>query len=279
MTEQELKRIIEAILFAADDPVNLSQLQAVFAEDDGPDADAIKAAIAALQEDYAEHSLELREINSGYRFQVKQDYANWVAKLWEEKPSRYSRAVLETLALIAYRQPITRGEIEEVRGVSVSTQIIKTLQEREWVKVVGHRDVPGKPALYATTHEFLDYFNLKSLQDLPPLAELRDIDSINAELDWGDEGQQDAAADSESEEASTMNDLAGTDSEADVDTDTDTDTEAEAEAEAEVEAEQPAEAALQDEEADTDREADVDSEEETGQEEATRSERVLSAEH
>lgn len=273
MTEQELKRIIEAILFAADDPVNLSQLQAVFAEDDGPDTDAIKAAIAALQDDYTEHSLELREINSGYRFQVKQDYANWVAKLWEEKPSRYSRAVLETLALVAYRQPITRGEIEEVRGVSVSTQIIKTLQEREWVKVVGHRDVPGKPALYATTHEFLDYFNLKSLQDLPPLAELRDIDSINAELDWGDEGQQDDAADSEAD-ASTMDD-AGADSETDVDTDTDTDTDTEAEAEAE----QSAEAALQDEDADTDFEADVDSEEETGQEEATRSDRVLSAEH
>ncbi|MFP3874325.1 MAG: SMC-Scp complex subunit ScpB [Thiohalophilus sp.] len=266
MTEQELKRIIEAILFAADDPVNLSQLQAVFAEGDGPDADAIKAAIAALQDDYAEHSLELREIGSGYRFQVKQDYANWVARLWEEKPSRYSRAVLETLALIAYRQPITRGEIEEVRGVSVSTQIIKTLQEREWVKVVGHRDVPGKPALYATTREFLDYFNLKSLQDLPPLAELRDIDSINAELDWGEEGQLDAAADSESE-ASTLDDPAGTDSE---ETDVDTDIEAEAE--------QPAEAALQDEDADTGVEASADSEDETEQEES-RSTRVVSAEH
>lgn len=198
MTEQELKRIIESILFAADDPVNLNQLQAVFGENDGPDVDAIKAAIAALQEDYAEHSLELRAVGSGYRFQVKQDYANWVSKLWEEKPARYSRAVLETLALIAYRQPITRGEIEEVRGVSVSTQIIKTLQEREWVKVVGHRDVPGKPALYATSKEFLDYFNLNSLQDLPPLAELRDIDSINAELDWGDNVGQSELSDAES---------------------------------------------------------------------------------
>ena len=203
MTEQELKRIIEAILFAADDPVNLSQLQAVFAEDDGPDTDAIKAAIAGLQEDYAEHSLELREISSGYRFQVKQDYANWVSKLWEEKPARYSRAVLETLALIAYRQPITRGEIEEVRGVSVSTQIIKTLKEREWVKVVGHRDVPGKPALYATTHEFLDYFNLESLQDLPPLAELRDIDSINAELDWGENNADEDAVASNAQDTDT----------------------------------------------------------------------------
>lgn len=195
MTEQELKRIIESVLFAADEPVSLKQLQGVFAEEDAPDSGAIKSAIAALQEDYADHSLELREVGSGYRFQVKQDYANWVSKLWEEKPARYSRATLETLALIAYRQPITRGEIEEIRGVSVSSQIIKTLQEREWVKVVGHRDVPGKPALYATTHEFLDYFNLQSLQDLPPLAELRDIDSINAELDWGEEGADTAASD------------------------------------------------------------------------------------
>lgn len=190
MTEQELKRIIESVLFAADEPVSLKQLQGVFGDDNPPETKAIKSAIAGLQEDYADHSLELREVGSGYRFQVKQDYAGWISKLWEEKPARYSRATLETLALIAYRQPITRGEIEEIRGVSVSTQIIKTLQDREWIKIVGHRDVPGKPALYATTSEFLDYFNLKSLQDLPPLAELRDIDSINAELDWGDDDSE-----------------------------------------------------------------------------------------
>lgn len=205
MTEQELKRIIESVLFAADDPVSLNQLQAVFTEDEAPEVDAIKAAIAGLQEDYADHSLELREVSSGYRFQVKQDYANWVSKLWEEKPARYSRATLETLALIAYRQPITRGEIEEIRGVSVSTQIIKTLQERDWIKVVGHRDVPGKPALYATSKEFLDYFNLQSLQDLPPLAELRDIDSINAELDWGEQlAQEEAAASGQDENPSVV---------------------------------------------------------------------------
>ncbi|MGD8407796.1 MAG: SMC-Scp complex subunit ScpB [Thiohalophilus sp.] len=190
MTEQELKRIIESVLFAADEPVSLKQLQGVFGDDNPPETSAIKSAIASLQEDYADHSLELREVGSGYRFQVKQDYAGWISKLWEEKPARYSRATLETLALIAYRQPITRGEIEEIRGVSVSTQIIKTLQDREWIKIVGHRDVPGKPALFATTSEFLDYFNLKSLQDLPPLAELRDIDSINAELDWGDDDSE-----------------------------------------------------------------------------------------
>jgi segregation and condensation protein B len=216
MTEQELKRILESVLFAADEPVSINQLQGIFAEDNMPEADAIKSAIASLQDDYADHSLELREVSSGYRFQVKQDYANWVAKLWEEKPARYSRATLETLALIAYRQPITRGEIEEVRGVSVSTQIIKTLQDREWIKVVGHRDVPGKPALYATTKEFLDYFNLKSLQDLPPLAELRDIDSINAELDWGDEetpGQTDTGENQfASADEAAMNDVSQSDS-------------------------------------------------------------------
>ncbi len=200
MNEQELKRIIESILFAADQPVNMNQLLGLFPEGDAPEQDIIEQAIASLQEDYADHSLELREIGSGYRFQVRQDYAAWVSRLWEEKPARYSRAILETLALIAYRQPITRAEIEEIRGVSVSTQIIKTLMEREWVKVVGHRDVPGKPALYATTREFLDYFNLKSLEELPPLAELRDIDSINAELDLElAEQVQAAAGDSEAD--------------------------------------------------------------------------------
>lgn len=185
MNEQELKRIIEAILFAADQPVNMNQLMGLFPEGETPAQDIVEQAIASLQEDYADHSLELREVSSGFRFQVRQDYASWVSKLWEEKPARYSRATLETLALIAYRQPITRAEIEEIRGVSVSTQIIKPLMERQWLKVVGHRDVPGKPALYATTKEFLDYFNLKSLEELPPLAELRDIDSINAELELG----------------------------------------------------------------------------------------------
>lgn len=200
MNEQELKRIIESILFAADQPVNMNQLLGLFPEGDAPEQDIIEQAIASLQEDYADHSLELREVGSGYRFQVRQDYAAWVSRLWEEKPARYSRAILETLALIAYRQPITRAEIEEIRGVSVSTQIIKTLMEREWVKVVGHRDVPGKPALYATTREFLDYFNLKSLEELPPLAELRDIDSINAELDLElAEQVQAAAGDSEAD--------------------------------------------------------------------------------
>jgi segregation and condensation protein B len=178
-----LKQIIEAVLFAADEPLNLNRLMSLFPEESVPERDMIKQAIARIQEECADRSIELKEVGSGYRFQVKQDYAQWASKLWEERPARYSRATLETLALIAYRQPITRGEIEEVRGVSVSSQIIKSLMEREWIKIVGHRDVPGKPALYATSREFLDYFNLKSLDELPSLAELRDIDAINAELE------------------------------------------------------------------------------------------------
>ena len=183
MNEDQLKQIIEAVLFAADEPLNLNRLMSLFPEESGPDQDMIKQAIARIQDECRDRSIELKEVGSGYRFQVKQDYAQWATKLWEERPSRYSRATLETLALIAYRQPITRGEIEEVRGVSVSSQIIKSLMERDWIKIVGHRDVPGKPALYATTREFLDYFNLKSLEELPSLAELRDIDAIYAEFD------------------------------------------------------------------------------------------------
>jgi segregation and condensation protein B len=194
MQETELKNVIEAALFAADEPLSLKRLQGLFPEQGNPGSEAIRQALAQLQEDYAARAVELKEVGSGYRFQVRQAYAEWVSKLWEERPPRYSRATLETLALIAYRQPITRGEIEEVRGVSVSSQIIKTLLERDWIKVVGHRDVPGKPALYATTRAFLDYFNLKSLDELPTLAELRDIDAINAELELGLPEAGDAAA-------------------------------------------------------------------------------------
>ena len=185
MNEKQLLKIIEAVLFAADAPMSLNQLLALFDENSGVDKDALSKAIESIQHDCHNRSIELREIASGYRFQVKQDYADWASKLWEDKPAKYSRATLETLALIAYRQPITRAEIEEVRGVSVSSQIIKSMTERNWIKVVGHRDVPGKPALFATTKEFLDYFNIKNLEDLPSLAELRDIDAINAELNLG----------------------------------------------------------------------------------------------
>ncbi len=184
LSAEQLMRILEAALFSAGHPLKVDRLMDLFPYDKHPGKDAIRNALATLQDQYREHtSLELKEVSSGFRFQVREEYSGWVAKLFEERPARYSRATLETLALIAYRQPITRAEIEEVRGVSVSSQIIKTLIERDWIRVVGHRDVPGKPALYATTKGFLDYFNLKSLTELPPLAELRDIDAINAELD------------------------------------------------------------------------------------------------
>ena len=184
LSKVELMRIVEAALFSAGQTLSVDRLMDLFPFDKHPGKDAIEEALTALQEQYLENtSLELKQVSSGFRFQVRDDYSSWVAKLFEERPARYSRATLETLSLIAYRQPITRAEIEEVRGVGVSSQIIKTMVERDWIRVIGHRDVPGKPALYATTKGFLDYFNLKSLTELPPLADLRDIDAINAELD------------------------------------------------------------------------------------------------
>ncbi|MGA7802410.1 MAG: SMC-Scp complex subunit ScpB [Gammaproteobacteria bacterium] len=187
MSDIELKHIIEAALLAAARPLSLDQLLALFPEDDGPSKDELREAVGRLQEDYAGRGIDVREVASGFRIQVTQHMEPWISRLWEERPPKYSRALLETLALIAYRQPITRAEIEDIRGVSVSTSIVKTLQEREWIRVVGHRDVPGRPAMYGTTREFLDYFDLKSLDELPTLAELRDIDSINAQLDFGPE--------------------------------------------------------------------------------------------
>ena len=186
MQEKDLKNIIEASLLAAGKPLTLDNIIAVFADDAVPDRDVIRKTIHVLNEEYKDRGIEIKQIASGYRLQVRKELAPWVSRLWEEKPTRYTRALLETLALIAYRQPVTRGEIENIRGVSVSSNIIRTLQEREWVRIVGHRDVPGKPAMYGTTREFLDYFNLKSLTQLPSLEELRDVDSINAELDLSD---------------------------------------------------------------------------------------------
>ncbi|HEB57212.1 MAG TPA: SMC-Scp complex subunit ScpB [Gammaproteobacteria bacterium] len=194
MNEDQLKNILEAVIYASDEPMSLNRLMSLFPEEGHPGRDAIKAAISQLQEEAADRSIELKEVGSGYRYQVRQNYAEWVSKLWEERPARYSRASLETLALIAYRQPVTRAEIEEVRGVSVSSNIIKAFIERDWVKIVGHRDVPGKPALYATTKGFLDYFNLASLENLPSLAEIRDIDSINEKLELSLPGENTAMA-------------------------------------------------------------------------------------
>lgn len=194
-----LKKIIEGLLLASNEPLSVKRIaevfadQEVFAEAEKPDQEEIQAAIDDIQADCRNHGYELKEVATGWRFQVCQDIALWVGRLWEEKPVKYSRAILETLALIAYRQPITRGDIEDIRGVAVSTSIIKTLMERQWVRIVGHRDVPGRPALFATTRQFLDYFNLKSLDELPSLGELRDMDKLNAELDF-EQGQQLAEA-------------------------------------------------------------------------------------
>lgn len=182
MNPQQLKNIIEAALLAAGEPLSIERLLSIFGENP-PERAEMRAALDDLAQDYAGRGVELIEVGSGFRLQVRQEYAQWVSRLWEERPMRYSRALLETLALIAYRQPITRAEIEDIRGVAVSTHIVKTLHEREWIRVLGHRDVPGKPALYGTTRHFLDHFNLKSLDELPTLAEIRDLDNINIQLD------------------------------------------------------------------------------------------------
>lgn len=168
----EIKGIIEALLFAADKPVTVAQLQMCFPEYNRPEKSILRAALNEVASDYKGRSVELNELASGFRFQVRKEFSPWVSRLLEERPAKYSRALLETLAIIAYQQPTTRGGIEEIRGVTVSTGIIRTLLDRGWVRVVGHKEVPGRPALYATTKEFLDHFNLKSLNDLPTLLEL-----------------------------------------------------------------------------------------------------------
>lgn len=183
MSEQNIKHIVEAVLLAAGRPMTLDNLLAVFTEELAPGREELRAVLEVLQKDYEDRGIELVRVASGYRIQVRQRMEPWVSRLTDEKPARYSRALLETLALVAYRQPITRAEIEDIRGVSISSSIMKTLQDREWVRIVGHRDVPGHPAMYGTTRQFLDYFNLKSLDELPTLMELRDIDSFGAELE------------------------------------------------------------------------------------------------
>lgn len=175
MTQPATERILEAVLQAADKPLTLTQLRDLFDSEQQPSLDDLRRALDRLADEYQSRAIELREVASGWRLQVREEYSPWVSRLSEERPQRYSRAMLETLSLVAYRQPVTRGEIEDVRGVAVSSQIMRTLLEREWVRIVGHRDVPGRPAMYATTRQFLDYFNLRSLAELPPLAELRDI--------------------------------------------------------------------------------------------------------
>ena len=206
---EKVKRIIEGALFAAGQPMKLDKLANLFFEEERPTTDVLMEALGQLKDEYAERGVELKQVSSGYRFQVKEEVGEWVSRLWEEKPPRYSRALLETLALIAYRQPITRGEIEEIRGVSVSSHITKTLLERDWIRVVGHRDVPGRPAMYGTTRNFLDYFNLENLDELPSLAEIRDLDTINAELELEENGgvspEPEAGAEVDSELDSEVN--------------------------------------------------------------------------
>jgi len=182
MDATEIKHFIEAALLAAGRPLNIDQLKGLFDGRMAPEKIEIRKAIATLNEEYEDRGIVISEVASGFRMQVKSAMAERLQKLWEERPPRYSRALFETLALMAYRQPITRGEIEEIRGVSVSSNIIRQLLERDWVRVVGHRDVPGRPAMFGTTKAFLDYFGLKKLDDLPPLADLSDWESLRVQL-------------------------------------------------------------------------------------------------
>ena len=182
MNHQYVKNVVEASLLAAGRPLTAEELASVFDERDGSIADEVQQAIATLTEEYETRGLELKEVSSGYRIQIRAAVAQPVARLWQERPAKYSRALLETLALIAYRQPITRGEIEQIRGVAVNPNIIKTLHERNWIRVVGHRDVPGKPELLGSTREFLDYFGLKKLDDLPTLAQLKELEDLRVQL-------------------------------------------------------------------------------------------------
>jgi segregation and condensation protein B len=182
MSDAYLKNVIEAALLAAARPVSVSELQQIFDEQSRPTTKEMRAILETLSADYEGRGVTIRETANGFRFQVRSEFSQEVSRLWPDRPKKYSRALLETLALIAYRQPITRAEIENVRGVAVNPEIVKTLMERNWVRVVGHRDVPGHPELLGTTSEFLDYFSLKSIEDLPPLAELKSLTDLNLQL-------------------------------------------------------------------------------------------------
>ena len=188
--ENKLIQIIEAALLSASRPLSIEEIQRLFPMDQTPSKEDIKETLNEIEDLCAKRGVELKRVSSGYRMQVKQSLSAYIAKLWEEKPQRYSKATLETLALIAYRQPITRGEIEQIRGVSVGTQLIRGILERGWIKIVGQRDVPGRPSLYATTKEFLDYFGLQHLRELPGLPDLPDIDSLDMELPLEEEQKE-----------------------------------------------------------------------------------------
>jgi len=187
MDNNQLKYIVEAALLAAGRPLSIDELQRLFGEPDPPARQDLRAAVMELQADYAERGISVKEVASGFRMQVDSSMSQWLEKLWEERPPRYSRALMETLAIIAYRQPVTRGDVEDIRGVSVTTNIIRTLLERNWIREVGHRDVPGRPAMFGTTKEFLDYFDLKKLDELPTLEEIKDLDKMSVQLYLPDE--------------------------------------------------------------------------------------------
>jgi len=237
MDQSLITRIIEAALLAANQPLSLAQLRGLFSLDDPAPEGSVEQALETLQAQCADRGVELVEIASGFRYQVKADVHAWVARLWSERQTRYTRATLETLALIAYRQPITRGEIEQVRGVAVNSNIIKALEERDWIRVVGHRDVPGKPELLATTKGFLDYFGLKRLDELPPLSELKDIGDLEPQLQFegapmplGDIASKAAGDESTAEES--QSDATGDDDfDANFDTDHDSNTDRQSTAE------------------------------------------------
>lgn len=216
MNEIYVKNVVEAALLAAGRPLTMEELLGVFDERDGPTAEALHASIAALRADYENRGLELIEVASGFRVQIRAGVAEPVSRLWQERPAKYSRAMLETIALIAYRQPITRGEIEQIRGVTVNPNIIKTLHERNWIRVVGHRDVPGRPELLGTTREFLDYFSLQKLDDLPTLAQLKELEDLRVQLSLPGAGPIAASAavlDTDDAEADSMDEDAGDDGE------------------------------------------------------------------
>lgn len=178
----ELKNILEAALLAAGEPLSIDRMLSMFPVDSRPSRQALREALTTLEEEYEGRGIQLKRVDRSYRFQTRDKYSEWIVRLRQERPPRYSRALLETLAILAYKQPVTRGDIEAIRGVSVSTEIIRTLLDREWIRQVGHRDAPGRPALYATTHQFVEHFNLSSLSELPPLSEIRDLEEIGREL-------------------------------------------------------------------------------------------------
>jgi segregation and condensation protein B len=201
LTMEKIKHIVEAALLASDEPLSVDQVCKLFRSDEIEEENArsiIREVLQTIEKECEDRGYELVRVSSGYRFQIPQDLSVWISRLWEQKPPRYTRALLETLSLIAYQQPVTRGDIEQVRGVSVSTNIVRTLLERGWIREVGHREVPGRPVLYATTKSFLDYFNLKSLSELPPLSEIRELveageDKTDSEEQQMDEGSEEAA--------------------------------------------------------------------------------------